>query len=64
MNEPTLETLRIMARFEKALNRYVDLQVGTCGHDELEDKAHASRMRMMDMLQGELDSWVVKGGGR
>jgi hypothetical protein len=55
----SLETLRIMARFERALNRYVDLEMGHCGHQELFDKAQRSRERLMAMMEREIENLVL-----
>lgn len=62
MIDPTLETLRIMAGFERRLNTYIGHEVTHCGYDERVQVAIKSRERMFDWLQKEIDVLARKAG--
>lgn len=56
------ETLRIMAGIETRLNSYIDKQVCTCGHQELEDEAFRYRVRLERFIEKNIEALCEKAG--
>lgn len=44
------------------MNAYAYLETSHCGHDELVEKADASRRRLMKFIEREIEKLVRKAG--